>query len=274
MENSDKHREAIHYYYNQGREEARLFNGIGLIEQFRTQELMSRHLPATGKILDIGGGAGVYALWLAAQGYKVDLIDYIPLHIEQALAASANQADAPLHSATVGDARDLKVTNHSYDAVLMLGPLYHLHEQSDRLQALREAHRVLKPDGFLFAAGISRYASFLDGLVKQFVDPGFVELIREDLTTGHHSNPQRVQGYFTTAYFHHPDELKQEVQTAGFVCDTILAIEGPMWGDERIMPIWEDESRRQSLLEFIRLIESEPTLIGASPHVMAIAQKQ
>ena len=140
----------IHVYYNRGREQARLTNANGKLELARTQEIILRYLPTPpATIMDIGGGAGVYALWLAQMGYAVHLLDMMPLHIEQAVQASAAQPDYPLASARVGDALQVDFADASADAVLLLGPLYHLPERDQRIQALREAYRILKPSGLL-----------------------------------------------------------------------------------------------------------------------------
>src|SRR6185295_15870885 len=110
-----------------------------------------------------------------------------------------------LASAAVGDARRLEAADNTADAVLLLGPLYHLTEREDRVKALSEAFRVLKPGGVLLAAAISRFASFLDGVRHGFLaDPIFVDLVRQDLATGQHRNPNHTAGYFSTAFFHQP----------------------------------------------------------------------
>ena len=132
-------------YYSKGQEQNRLLSRHAL-ERERTQELLTRYLPpAPAMVLDVGGAAGVYALWLAKLGYAVHVIDPVPLHIAQAKAASSDQPEHPLASAALGDACRLDWPDASADAVLMLGPLYHLTERADRLQALREGYRVLKP---------------------------------------------------------------------------------------------------------------------------------
>ena len=152
-------------FYARGQEDERLDCDEGKLERCRTEELLLRHLPVPpAVVLDVGGGTGQYATWLAARGYTVHLVDPVPLHLEQARARSAAQPHAPLASVSGGDARRLDWADGQVDAVLLLGPLYHLTERSERLCALNEAWRVLHPNGVVLVAAISRFASALDGL--------------------------------------------------------------------------------------------------------------
>ena len=161
----------ILWYYEHYDEQGRLGRGSGALEFARMRELIGRFLaPPPGVVLDVGGGPGRYACWLAAKGYHVHLVDPVPKLVEQARAASAAQPDWPLASAAVGDARSLPHAPGSADAVLLMGPLYHLQAREQRLAALREAHRVLKPGGILVAKAINRLASLLDGICRGFID--------------------------------------------------------------------------------------------------------
>jgi SAM-dependent methyltransferase len=190
------------------------------------------------------------------------------LHIEQARAAGKTLA-----SAQVGDARQLPFTDASADAVLLLGPLYHLVEQIDRLTALREGARCLRRGGVLFAAGISRFASTIDGLSRALLKQAeFQSLLRHDLATGQHRNLTDNPDYFTTAFFHRPDELRAELTGAGLSVDRVIGIEGPVWNPADLAH-WASPSGLPILLEVLRAVESEPSLVGASAHLMAIARK-
>jgi ubiquinone/menaquinone biosynthesis C-methylase UbiE len=262
----------IEAHYLEGGESERLSNEWGELERLRTEAILARHLPpAPAVILDVGGGPGAYAFPLAKQGYEVHLVDPVELHLEQA-RSYAETSGIPLASITQGDARQLDFPASGADAVLLLGPLYHLAERSDRLQALLEARRVLKPRSVLFAASISRFASLIDGLSRGFFkDAGFRSIIEADLTHGLHRNPTNHAAYFTTAYFHRPEEFATEVRGAGFGDIQTLAIEGPAWSTAQFRDVWNDVAQRQKLLEFLSLIEGEPSIQGASAHVMAVA---
>jgi ubiquinone/menaquinone biosynthesis C-methylase UbiE len=262
-------------HYEEGLERDRLLRGgAGRLEYLRTRELLARYLPPPPvTVLDVGGGAGVYALPLAREGYSVHLIDPVPLHVDQAREASALQRDAPLTSAEVGDARRLAWDDDSVDVVLILGPLYHLTSRDDRLKALREAYRVVRPGGVLAAAAISRFASTYDGLLRGFLeDPGFEEIVERDVREGQHRNPTGRLKWFTTAYFHHPEELRDEVIEAGFVVETLVGIEGPGWVLPDLDSWLKDPPRRSRLLEAVRRVEKEPSLLGASAHILLVGR--
>ena len=176
----------------------------------------------------------------------------MPVHVEQAQVSSLNQAEHPLASAVLGDARHLDWPDDCADAVLLLGPLYHLTEPSDRLQALREAYRVLKPNSAIFAATVSRFASALDGIRQGFLaDPLFASLVEEALRSGQHRNPTGHEHYFTTAFFHHPDELRAEIQEAGFFDTRVIAIEGIGWltSSRDVDQMWKVEHFRNAVLQ-------------------------
>ncbi len=261
-------------YYNLGKEQNRLTSGTGSLEQVRTRDILSRFLPQTGIIYDIGGGAGIYALPLARLGYQVHLVDLMPLHVQQAQVASAEQADFPLASLRVGDARHLDFADNSADAVLLFGPLYHLTERDDRIHALKEAYRVLKPGGQVFVATISRFGSFIDGFKSNYIlDEAFAKSIKDTLVSGQHRNPTGKPGYFTTAYFHKPEEVPAEVEDAGFTWKASLAVEGVAWMDNDFASKWDDPKLREFILELLQMTETEATLIGASPHLITIGYK-
>ncbi len=258
--------EDIRGYYELGLERDRLTQGYSRIEFERTKELLTRVLPAPpARVLDVGGGPGAYAAWLAGQGFDVRLVDAMPLHVEQATELAGGR-----FSAVVGDARSLEESDGSWDAVLLLGPLYHLLEREERLAALREARRVLRPGGVLAAAAISRFASLLDGFLRGLLDEAGWAVVEADLERGEHRPVGRRVELFTTAYFHRPDELQGEVEDAGFVLDALFGVEGPGWSRPD-SPV--DEHVFETLLRMARAVEQEPAIIGASAHLLAVAHR-
>jgi ubiquinone/menaquinone biosynthesis C-methylase UbiE len=273
--NTHSQRDAIISHYSSGYEAGRLNTHSGQLERERTRELLLRFLPEPpARILDIGGGPGGYACWLAQKGYEVHLLDIVPLHVELAIAASLEQPEAPLASATVGDARSLFWESQTAEAVLLLGPLYHLTAKDDRLLALMEAYRVLKHGGILFAVGISRFASMMDGLRMGFLrDTRFAQIVDRDLEDGQHRNPTDEPMYFTDAFFHHPDQLRSEVAGPGFAITGIYGVEGPAWLAQDFDNWWNTPEYRERLLKIARVLESEPTALGISAHLMVVAHK-
>lgn len=253
-------------YYDQGREWSRL-ETTSRLEYLRTKELLERFLPVSpARVLDVGGGAGAYAVPLIEAGYDVVLVDPVPLHVDQARQAGVS-------SAVVGDARSLEFDDESFEAVLLLGPLYHLTERHERVSVLREAARVVRPSGVIIAAAISRFASTFDGLQAGFLlDERFERIVEKDVATGHHDNVDEVPGWFTTAYFHHPDELDGEFADAACHVQNVLTIEGPTSGMPDLNAWLDDDERRAILLRAIARVESEPSLLGSSSHLFIVAQ--
>jgi ubiquinone/menaquinone biosynthesis C-methylase UbiE len=265
----------ISRYYQEVAEEERLAAGPSRLEFARTKEVVLRYLsPPPATILDVGGAAGAYALWLAERGYQVHLIDPVPRLVLEARRRSEASANR-ICTCLVGDARQLPFPDEVADGVLLLGPLYHLTEAAERLGALQEVYRVLRPRGVMFAAAISRYASALDGIARDlFADPSFAAIVQQDLEQGLHRNETDKWDYFTTAYFHRPDELRVEVVSAGFTCGAVLGLEGPGWVLSDFDVRWADPRRREDLLRVARALEREPPIVGLSAHLLAVGTKE
>jgi ubiquinone/menaquinone biosynthesis C-methylase UbiE len=263
--------EIMAYYETSWDEDARLRDGMGQLELLRTQEIIRRHLPAgPRRVLDVGGASGVHAEWLLDDGHEVHLVDPVAWHVE---AARSRLGGRDGFTAEVGDGRHLSASDRSFDAVLLLGPLYHLTQRPDRFGCWREAHRVLRPGGVAMAAIITRFASLFSGLSSgDLFDPEFRAVVERDLVDGQHRNPSD-KDWFTTAYFHHPNEARGEATEAGFEVDAVLGVEGIATWIPRVERWWPDPERRQAIIGAARAIESEPTLLGLGPHVIVIARK-
>ncbi|MEX2285038.1 MAG: class I SAM-dependent methyltransferase [Gemmatimonadota bacterium] len=265
---------AIRSYYERRPEEDRLEGGAAQLESFRTRQLLMRFAPPPpATVLDVGGAAGAYAIWLAEAGYTVHLVEPVLRLLTEAQRRSASAA-RELASCSLGDARSLAVEDGVIDFILLLGPLYHLTTKEERVRALSESARVLKPGGILFAAAISRWASALDALSRDlFQDPAFYDIVKQDLVNGQHRNPTDRTSWFTTAYFHRPDELVAEVNAAGLDLAGLFGLEGPCWVFSDFEERWADPRRRADLLLVAEAVETEPSMIGMSAHMLAVTRK-
>ncbi len=262
-------------HYRSGVEKDRLLKGSSNLEFYRTKQILSRYLPKRHvTILDIGGGPGRYSFWLAEMGHSVHLVDILPLHVQQA-HESQRKTGSPLASISLGDARELDFEDKFADVVLMFGPLYHLVRETERLKALSEVFRVLKPGGTLFAAAISRFTSALDGCLRGYIrDPGFMKIIKQDLKNGQHRNPTNNPEYFTTAFFHHPNQLKTEISQAGFKSVRVYAITGFAWLLPKFDQYWRNPQLKARLVSILEKTELEPSMMGMSDHLLGVGKKE
>jgi ubiquinone/menaquinone biosynthesis C-methylase UbiE len=269
----DRDRAEIEAHYLPGSEENRQAT-LARLEFLRMTEIIHRYIPvAPAVIADVGGGPGTYALPLAAEGYTVHLLDPVTGHIADALQRSA-PAGRGLATAIVGHALELPWHDETIDACLFFGPMYHLTARDERSEALAEARRVLRPGGLLLATAISRFASTFAGLSRRLLaDPAFRPIVEADVRTGQHRNPERRPTWFTTAFYHLPDQFADEIRAARFDLDGIIAVDGP-GGYLSDLGWWlADPDRRDTLLTTVRRVESEPSLLGASPQLLAVASK-
>lgn len=260
-------------FYESLYDESSRGDSVGVqIEFARTQEIIGRFLTSPAlRIADIGGGPGTHATWLAGDGHTVTLVDPVARHVE---SASRIRPDRGSITALVGDARALSFDDGAFDAVLLLGPLYHLLEAADRSRALAEAWRVLLPGGVLFAGAISRFAAYHDGLATQrWFDARFRAIATEDLASGQHRNPDRDPGWFTAAYFHRVDDLRSELQHSGFVDEVVYGLEGLVGWLPDLQGRWANDADRAILMDGLRAVETEPTLLGVSAHLLGVGRK-
>jgi ubiquinone/menaquinone biosynthesis C-methylase UbiE len=235
----------------------------GRLELIRTQELLQRLLPAPpARVLDVGGGTGLYADWLAGLGYDVHLVDVVPLHVDTALAYGT-------FSAAVGDARDLDAGDETCDAVLLLGPLYHLVSADDRLTALSEARRVTRPGGAVVAAAIGRYMALLDWCAAGELSEETLAKLLPVIATGRH-DPSLG---FTDAYFHTADELAGELREAGLRDVQVVGIEGPAWIAADAAGVDRFDEYVESAVRCARAVETDPALLASSAHLLAVGTR-
>jgi SAM-dependent methyltransferase len=255
---------AMFEYYERGAERGRLDAPAGQLEFARTRQIIVRHLPPPpATVADIGGGPGRYSLWLAALGYRVLHRDVVPLHVDQLRRQAAGKARI---DSAVADARDPGLDPGSADAVLLLGPLYHLDHRADRRKALAAAARVVRPGGPVFAAAISRWAARLDGVLRNRLcqaSPLAEPMLTGSERTGRLS-PLSPGGF--AGYTHRPGQLRAEITASGLRLTDLVSVEGPAFllSDlgERLA---DDEDRRV-------VIETATAL--AQPHRTTISKRR
>ena len=253
-------------HYALGKEQTRLDDPKFVLEFERTKQILLRALPpAPAVVADIGGGPGRYSLWLSELGYLVEHRDVTPLHVEQARAAGVN--------ARLADARRLDLSDASVDAVLLLGPLYHLLERSDRVRALREAHRVVRPGGPVFAAVISRWAARLDGVVVERMYERFPDALDQLAQVEATGVLAPFGEAMFSGYTHRPQELLDEVTDAGLAVDDLVGVEGMLLTSPDLTQRLADPVARTVLLDTARATERVPELLGLHAHLIATGRR-
>jgi S-adenosylmethionine-dependent methyltransferase len=237
-----------------------------------TFRILDEYLPLPpAAILDNGGGPGRYSIALQKRGYDVALLDLSEENLALA-KQKASQAGAKLSRMRHANALDLSfLPDETFDAVLLMGPLYHLLTIRERLQAVMESERVLKPGGLIFASFITRFALFRDAAAK-----GYMPDIRADrsyylefLATGILN--ENGSG-FTDAYFAHPEEVEPFMESTGFHTLAVVGLEGVVAGHEKHAnqlqgedwDFWVDLNYR---------LGHDPALHGAADHLLYVGRK-
>ena len=244
------------------------------LERHRTEFAVTRRAmaeflpPPPASILDIGCGPGRYSIALAGQGYTLTLCDLSSQ--ELALAQEhAREAGVTFDAVVQASACDLSALSSArFDAVLLMGPLYHLVRREDRLQAVAEARRLLRPGGILFASFICRFAPLRDAANKYpahiLEGDGHTERL---VTTGIHVS---MTG-FADAHFAHPNEVTALMTDAGFLMQSMVGAEGVVAGHEdkinelsgELWEAWVDLNYR---------LGKDPALWGAADHLLYIGR--
>jgi S-adenosylmethionine-dependent methyltransferase len=246
------------------------------LERHRTEFAVTlralRHYlsPPPAAILDVGGGPGRYAIALAAAGYRVTLTDLSAANLALA-AEKAQVAGVTLAQILPVNALDLSPLGADvYDSVLLLGPLYHLLTAVERQQAVAEARRVLKPNGILFAAFITRFEPLRNAA------QGYPEWLLENreymeqlLQTGVHD---QAHG-FTNAYFAHPDEIIPFMEATGFTTLGLIGCEGIVAGHEEKINALQGEAW-ELWVDLNYRLGQDPALRGAADHLLYIGRNR
>jgi len=215
-------------YYNSHAENEwnRLELPLCKIEFASTMRLIEKYFPRKGRICDIGGGPGRYTIELIRRGYEVSLIDLSEEEIQLAhdqlkkLGILANQL-------IVGDARDLNILEStSFDAALLLGPMYHIVEPVEREGVLQELMRILKPNGIAIIAYLNSWGIMRTGIVDlaQWYEDAtkLRSMVNEHIFMG-----QSLSG-FTECYWSTPEAAIDEIQKAGLEIISYAGAEAPV----------------------------------------------
>jgi SAM-dependent methyltransferase len=260
---------AMHAYYARDDERDRLDGPVGRLEFARTIEIVQRTLPPPpATVADIGGGPGRYTDWLVAAGYSVILRDIVADHVEQVRRRHGGRVDA-----AQGDARALDLLDGSADAVLLLGPMYHLQSEDDRLLVLREAGRVVRAGGAVQVAAITRWATRLHGILLErfhLAHPQILQLVDEMERSG---RIEPVHEASFTGFAHRPEQLRAEIVRSGLLLESLVGVEGPGYLLGDLEARLDDPGERVVLLDTLRAVERVPELLGLGPHLLATARR-
>jgi 2-polyprenyl-3-methyl-5-hydroxy-6-metoxy-1,4-benzoquinol methylase len=243
------------------------------IERDVTWRFLDKYLPASGKILDIGAATGVYTIPLAKKGYSVTAVDFSPNLMETCKDRVRELGLRNRVTCLVADARDLsQVTDKDYDVVLLLGPMYHLVEETDRKKALAEAFQRMKPGGIIFSAFISRYGFWSDVMhtIPHYIE--YQEDVRSVLEGGKDLEmPSWGPGGFR-AYFATVPEIYSLHEQQGFETLAVAGVEpAGIAADDKYKKL--TDTQRELWLDLMVEISTEPSLAGASCHVLYIGKK-
>lgn len=242
------------------------------LEYDLTRRYLHEYLPSQGVILEIGAATGRYTLELARRGYRVTAVDLSAALIER---CRKNLVDEGLESRVrlvVADARNLgEVEERQFDAVLSMGPLYHLVEEVDRKLSLKEAFDRLRVGGVIFSSFLSRF-----GVMGDFIKriPHWIEdqaHVRSFLERGTRPNSSPRGGF--RGYFAYPSELAPLHEALGFETLVVAGVEPGISADDESYNRLPAE-QRQLWLDLLYEISAERSIVGASRHLLYIGKKQ
>jgi ubiquinone/menaquinone biosynthesis C-methylase UbiE len=236
------------------------------------------NLPSKGKILDNGAGPGKYSMELAKLGYNVTLTDLTPRLVNEA-KEKATELGLVNHFSDflIRDARDLTgIESNQFDASLMLGPLYHLQYEQDRIKAIQELRRVTKVGGIVFVAVRPRIRMILTALMTpiQWKPLDCIAEIKEFKKTGVFNHVDK--GRFTGAFFFNIEDIKPFFEGYGF--ETVKLLSSAGIGGRLTKENWDYWSTRgeeDMLMELIYESAEDPFILGAAAsHLLYIGRKK
>ncbi|WP_299318322.1 bifunctional 2-polyprenyl-6-hydroxyphenol methylase/3-demethylubiquinol 3-O-methyltransferase UbiG [uncultured Maribacter sp.] len=264
----------IEMFYNKASEETRLEKGMGVFEFERIKSLIEKYLStSSSKIIDVGGGTGKYAKWLAKKGHEVHLVEPVAKHLQ--LAENRAKKLKNKFFVHLGESRKLDFPNNYADLILLHGPLYHLQRIEDRELSILEAKRILKNGGIILGFAINYTASTLVGLLNGLIHKrSFFEMCKNELTTGIHNPPDDFPWLLAEAYYHKPEQLKKEFIQQDLTYLNTYAVEGMAWLDKDFFANMLNHKKRKTLIELLQVTENDSYILPFSPHMMISVKKQ
>jgi S-adenosylmethionine-dependent methyltransferase len=260
---------AAYYNLNAAGESTRLERHQ--LEHNLTWRYLRRYLPDQGKLLEIGAASGGYTVDLARQGYTITGVDLSATLLKtcrQRLVKAGLEQKVKL---VLADARDLSaVAELDFDAVLLMGPLYHLVFEADRKTALQEVYGRLKTGGVIFSSSISRYGIMGD-LLKNV--PEWIEQkdeVRSILDQGR--DPEHMPDEGFRGYFARVDEIASLHEAIGFKTITLAGVEPAIASDDESFNKLEGV-QRELWLDLLDEISTQTSIIGASRHLLYVGRK-
>jgi SAM-dependent methyltransferase len=249
----------------------------GAVEFALTKRLLASYLPPSGRVLDLGGGPGRYTIWLAERGYQVVLADLSPdlLAIPRTQIAAAG-VDQQVEAIVEADACDLsRWPNASFDAVLCLGPFYHLPDPADRERAAQELARVLRPGGIAAVAFIPRYALLRRTLALPDERQHLSDLDWRERLLQRGVFENDVPGRFSHGYGAQPAEIDPFFAQYGLQMLTLAASEGIAGGIQAEVAdvLAADSSLQDIALDILVQTASDPSILGMASHLLYIGQR-
>lgn len=239
---------------------------------------IKKYLPKIGKVLDNGAGPGKYSMKLAKEGYNVTLTDLTPNLVEIAESkAKKLKLEKQFDGFYVANARELNMIKaEQFDATLMLGPMYHLQDEADRIRAAKELSRVTKQNGLVFVAFMPRIRHIFTSLLypENWKPNDQMNNIIQFANTGCFNHIE--EGRFTGAYYFNIEDINPFMESHGFETVELIGSNiGTILNDD-CWKYWREKGEREigRIINFIKERAADPYILGISSHLMYIGRKK
>jgi ubiquinone/menaquinone biosynthesis C-methylase UbiE len=236
-------------------------------------------LPDSGHVLDVGGGAGRYAMWLAERGHEVTLVDLSAGQAAFAREKAAEHGVAERVSVARGDVRDLPLPDGAAAATCCLGgPLSHVLDADERVRAVRELGRVTVSGGPVFVSVMGLMASVTRMLRHLGRHPTFDEeapILPDLVRTGDYDEALLDRhGLEPTVQLMHlfrADEFESLLESGGLAVETLAALEGPFSQRRDELDALTDE-HRAIVRDVLTHLREDRCVVDHSGHMLAVCR--